>query len=330
MKAVVIDAPSQVRVGEVEPRNPGVGEVCIAPSLVGICATDVHILHGTFPTAEYPLTPGHEVTGRVVALGDAVESLAMGDEVVIDPALPCLVCQLCREGRLNLCEHRNAIGVSRAGGAAENLTLPAANCYRVPAATPNGAAVIAEPLACVVHAFDMVRPPQGQDVLIYGAGTIGLLAGFVAKSLGAASVSFVELDKDRAARAERIGASSGSSADQLGASDWGLVVDATGAARAISDGVTRLRRGGTFLQIGVARADVVVDLRPYDLFQRELTIVGSMTTRYSFPRALALLASGQVDHTLITGEPFALEDYARAIDSAGRGQTLKVTVAPNS
>ncbi len=330
MKAVVIDAPSRVRVGEIDPRSPQRGEVRIAVSLVGVCATDVHILHGSFPTAHYPLTPGHEVTGRVVELGDGVTALAVGDEVVVDPGLPCLVCRLCREGRLNLCENRNAIGISLTGGAAEFLTLPAANCHRVLPGTPEGAAVIAEPLACVVHAFDLVRPPQGQDVLVYGVGTIGLLAGIVARSLGAASVSFVELDEGRAAKAERIGARYASSASDLEIEDWGLVVDATGAPPAISDGLTRLRRGGTFLQVGVARAEATVELKPYEMFQRELTIVGSMTTRYSFPRSLALLASGQVDHTLITGEPYALADYAEAIDSAGRGQTLKVTVAPGA
>ena len=328
MKAAVIDAPSRVGVREIDSPVPRAGEVRIAVAMVGICATDAHIFHGTFPSANYPVTPGHEATGRVVNIGDGVTALAVGDDVVVDPGLPCLVCRLCREGRLNLCENRNAIGISRTGGAAEFLTLPSANCHRLLPGTPSGAAVLAEPLACVVHAFDLVRSPQGQDVLVYGAGTIGLLAGIVARSLGAASVSFVELDERRGAKAASIGAGFATAADDLPPLDWGLVVDATGAAPAISDGLRRLRRGGTFLQVGVARPDVSVDLRPFDLFQRELTVVGSMTTRYSFPRSLALLASGQVDPALIVGEPFALADYAEAIDSAGRGETLKVTVSP--
>lgn len=328
MRAVSIDAPGSLRVVESARPEPGEGEVLIAVELVGICATDVHILHGSFPSASYPITPGHEVTGRVAAVGAGVETLAVGDAVVVDPGLPCGACRSCRTGRPNLCEHRQAIGITRSGGAAESVIVPAGNCHRVLPGTPEGAAVLAEPLACVVHAFDLVRPVQGQDVLIYGAGTIGLLAGIVAGSLGAASVSFVELDGDRAARAERIHAAFAGSADDLDGSEWDLVVDATGAGPAIADGLTRLRRGGTLLQIGVARPDTTVALSPFQLFQRELSVVGSMTTRYSFPRALSLLAGGTVDHTLLTGEPYSLADYATAIDAAGRGRTLKVTVDP--
>jgi 2-desacetyl-2-hydroxyethyl bacteriochlorophyllide A dehydrogenase len=328
MKAVTIEAPGRLSVADVDARRPEPGEVRIDVSLVGICATDVHILHGTFPTAAYPIVPGHEVAGRVVELGDGVDALAVGDEVVVDPGLPCLVCRQCRRGRLNLCENRNAIGITRQGGAAESLTLPAANCHRVLPGTPDGAAVLAEPLACVVHAFDLIRPPAGLDVLVYGAGTIGVLAGVVARSLGAASLSYVELDEDRAGRTARLGAEAAASADLLSRTAWDLVVDATGAAPAIADALTRIDRGGTLLQIGVARPDAMVELSPYQVFQRELTIAGSLTTRYSFPRALALLATGAVDHTLVTGEPFPLSEYAEAIAAAGTGRPLKVTVDP--
>ena len=328
MKAVTIEAPGKLGVAEQEARPPAAGEVRIDVALVGVCATDVHILHGTFPTAGYPVTPGHEVTGRVAELGAGVDTLAVGDEVVVDPGLPCLVCRQCRMGRLNLCENRNAIGITRPGGAAESLTLPAANCHRVLPGTPAGAAVLAEPLACVVHAFDLIRPPSGLDVLVYGAGTIGILAGIVARSLGAASLAYVELDEDRASRTSALGAESAGSADRLGRDGWDLVVDATGAVPAIADALTRLNRGGTLLQIGVARPEATVELSPYLLFQRELTIAGSLTTRYSFPRALALLASGAVDHTLLTGDPFPLDRYADAIAAAGTGRPLKVTVDP--
>lgn len=284
MKAVVIAAPSSVEVHEVESRPPGPGEVRIAVALVGICATDVHILDGHFPTARYPIIPGHEVTGTVVEVGEGVPTLEIGTRVVIDPGVPCGMCRLCRDGRPNLCEHRNAFGITLTGGAAEELTLPAVNCYPVPPNVPPEAAVLAEPLACVTHAFDLVRSPAGEDVLIYGAGTIGLLALFVARHLGARSVSVVELDAARCDTAERAGAdNAGTSGDAFAPlADWGLVVDATGAVPAISDGIQRVRRGGSFLQIGVAHPERSIDLKPYDLFSRELAVVGSMTTRYSF------------------------------------------------
>jgi 2-desacetyl-2-hydroxyethyl bacteriochlorophyllide A dehydrogenase len=332
MKAVVIPSPSVVEVQELGALAPGSDDVLIAVALVGICATDLHILDGHFPTARYPITPGHEVTGTVVEIGDGVTTLAVGDRIVIDPGVPCGSCRLCRDGRPNLCENRNAFGITFAGGAAEFLTLPATSCHLVLPGTPPEVAVLAEPLACVTHAFDLVRDPAGEDVLIYGAGTIGLLATFVAVHLGAASVSVVELDERRREKSLRAGAvASAASADEFAPrADWGLVIDATGAPAAISDGIDRVRRGGTFLQIGVAHPERSIDLKPYDVFSRELSIVGSMTTRYSFPRALSLLASGAVDASLITGEAFPLSRYAEAAEAARQGETLKVTVSPGS
>ncbi len=328
MKAVSIDQPSSVRVIEAAPRDPAPHEVRIKVSLVGICATDAHILHGGFPTAKYPVRPGHEVTGLVDAIGEEVTGLRIGDRVVLDPGVPCRVCRLCREGRFNLCEDRNAVGITLEGGAADSLTVPAENCYRIASEVPPEAAVLTEPLACVVHAFDLVRPPAGVDVLIFGAGAIGMLAGFVARALSAASVSLIDLDPIRVERAKSAGFEAASSADELPHQDWGLAVDATGAIPAMRDALTRLRRGGTLLQIGVARPDATLEIKPYEIFARELTIVGSLTTRYSFPRAIALLERGAVDASLIVGMPFPVSDYAKAIYSAGQGATLKVTVAP--
>lgn len=330
MHAVMIDQPGSVRVAEVDPTPAGPGEVRLRVELVGVCATDVHILHGSFPTATYPVRPGHEAVGVVESIGDGVTSLRVDDRVVIDPGVPCGVCRLCRQGRLNLCEHREALGITLTGATAELVTVPAQNCHLVPAGTEPRAAVLAEPLACVIHAFDLVRDPAGVDVLVYGAGTIGLLAGFVARALGAASVSVVELDVARAAKAGRAGFAAASSANAFPHQDWGLVVDATGVVPAIRDGIGRLQRGGTLLQIGVARPDAELVVSPYEIFQRELTITGSLTTRYSFPRALDLLARGAVDASVIVGAPFSLADYAQAIDSAGAGETLKVTVAPGA
>lgn len=332
MKAVVIEAPFRVNAADIDRQAPKAGEVSIAVDLVGICATDVHILSGHFPTATFPLTPGHEVTGTVVDVGPEVTTLFPGTQVVVDPGLPCATCILCRDGRPNLCENRKAIGITRAGGAAEFLTLPAANCHVVPPGTPPGTAVLAEPLACVVHAFDLVRHPAGENVLIYGAGTMGLLALQVARHLGAASVSVIELSAPRTARSIDLGAvAAGASAAAFApASGWGLVIDATGAPSAIGDGLGRVRRGGTFLQIGVAAPDRTVELAPYELFSRELTVVGSMTTRNSFPRALSMLGTGAINSSLITGEPIALSSYVHAIELAQSGETPKVVVSPRS
>lgn len=329
MKSVQFESPGHVALIDHSTRQPDDHEVTVAIDRVGICATDLHIFHGSFPTATYPITPGHEATGIVTAVGGSVADLTVGARVVLDPGMPCRRCTFCRRGRFNLCANRRAFGVTDDGAATEELLVPAEQLFVVDPTTPAGAAVLAEPLACVVHAFDLVASPAGASVLIYGAGTVGLLASIVARSLGAAYVAVVDVNDHRLQSARALGADATATASAtLEIDRFDLVVDATGAIPAIADGIPRVDRGGSFLQIGVAHPDATISLSPYEIFARELTIAGSLTTRHSFPRAIAMLNAGAIDHSLFTAEPMSLDEYVEAIAAAERGETPKVTVAP--
>ena len=327
MRAAMIVEPGRVAVEDIAEPAAGPGQAKVAVDLVGVCATDVHMFHGTFPAAKYPVLLGHEVTGVIAQIGADVEGLAVGDRVVLDPGVPCGRCDLCRDGRPNLCDDRRAFGVNLRGGAAEFMVAPVENLHRVASDVTPAAAVLAEPLACVVHALDLVRPPAGRDVLVYGAGTVGLLAVCVLRSLGARSVTVVDrvparLERARAAGADHVAPGATTHVD------WALVIDATGAPPAIQEGLERVARGGTFLQIGVAPPAAGVTLSPYTLFQREITVQGSMTTRHTFPRAIALLEAGVVDPALFSAAPYGLDDYAGAIAASGSGDVPKVLVQP--
>jgi threonine dehydrogenase-like Zn-dependent dehydrogenase len=147
--------------------------------------------------------------------------------------------------------------------------------------------------------------------------------------LGAHSVDAVELNTDRLLVAQKLGATEVFAPDSLGdRNDWDLVIDASGSPTAIADGLGRLQRGGTFLQLGVAPGDAVVPLSPYQVFARELTIVGSMTTRHTFPSALRLLENGTIDSELIVEEPVPLSHYAEAVEMVRGRNSLKVVVSP--
>lgn len=328
MRAVVFEQPSALRVADVSEPEPGTGEVVLEVALTGVCGTDLHVLDGDFATAQFPLVPGHEVTGTVVALGAGVRSVAVGQRVVLDPGIPCSTCLLCRRGRPNLCERRVAMGISRDGGAAERVAVPAGNCHILPVGLASSAAVLTEPLACVLHAFERVPSPVAQRVLVYGAGTIGLLAVQLARHLGADAVDVVDTNPARLLAARQLGAATPELAD--GQANWDLVVDASGAPAAITDGLRRVERGGTFLQIGVAPGESVVPLSPYQIFAREITVVGSMTTRHTFPGALRLLAGGTIATDLIVEPPVPLADYKEAVDRVRGGGSLKVVVSPGS
>ena len=124
MIAVVVERPGKVGIQRVDDPTPGPREVLVQVEACGICGTDIHILEGELPPTRYPIVPGHEFCGELVAVGHDVKHVRVGDFVAVDPNLPCRECRFCQAGRENLCENYDAIGVTRAGGARNWLPRP--------------------------------------------------------------------------------------------------------------------------------------------------------------------------------------------------------------
>jgi 2-desacetyl-2-hydroxyethyl bacteriochlorophyllide A dehydrogenase len=329
MQAAVITAPGEVEITSLPDPSPQAHEVVVAVAACGICGTDLHLLDGDIPTS-YPLVPGHEFAGEVVAVGSDVHDLAVGDAVAVDPNLFCGVCRQCRRGRGNLCEAYAALGVTTAGGAADFAVAAASSCVPLPRGTDLADAALIEPLACAVRGFDVLQLPVGDRVLIYGAGTMGLLNLVLAQHAGAASVDVVDRNPARLEGALAMGAHAAvTSADEIDAPHgWDAVIDCTGVVAAIDDGLARVDRGGTFLQFGVAAHDAVATWSPHRVYRDEIRIVGSMAVLNSFDRAAELFAAGVVDPDAIISHRVALSDYASAIAGFRAGQGLKTQVQP--
>ena len=308
---------------------PGPREVVVDVAACGICGTDLHILNGEFAPS-LPIVPGHEFSGVVVATGRDVTELAEGQHVAVDPSLYCHECHYCRLGRGNLCERWNAIGVSVPGGAAEFAVAPAANCVPLPDHVRLEDAALIEPLSCAIRGYDVLRSQLGAHILIYGSGTMGLMMLELAKRTGAASVDVVDLNPDRLATAAALGCSrTATSAGELDQPrGWELVIDATGAGQAIQDGLPWVAPGGTFLQFGVASYDTRVTIEPYRIYNKEITITGSMAVLHSFERAAELFAAGVLDPDVFISDRLPLEDYARALARFKRGIGRKIQVIP--
>jgi 2-desacetyl-2-hydroxyethyl bacteriochlorophyllide A dehydrogenase len=254
--AVVIQEPGKIEVTEVPDPEPGPRDVVVRVAGCGICGTDLHILDGEFaPTL--PVVPGHEFAGEVVAVGPEVPAAAVrvGDQVAVDPSLHCGECYYCRRGRGNLCENWAAIGVSTAGGAAEYATAPFANCYKLPDGLSTADAALIEPLSCAVRGFDVLKPHLADHVLIYGAGTMGLMMMELAKRAGAATVEVVDLNPTRLETARLLGctATAGTPDELDRPRGWDVVVDCTGVVAAIEDGLTGWRRAGCSSSSGCRR-----------------------------------------------------------------------------
>ncbi|NEA66090.1 zinc-dependent alcohol dehydrogenase family protein [Streptomyces sp. SID12488] len=329
MKAAVIESAGKAVVVEVPDPTPGPREVVVEVAACGLCGTDLHILQGEFaPTL--PIVPGHEFAGEVVGVGTAVTELATGDRVAVDPSLYCHECRYCRTGHNNLCERWAAIGVTTAGGAAQYAVAPVANCVRLPDHIRTQDAALVEPLSCAVRGYDVLQSRLGAHVLIYGSGTMGLMMLELAKRTGAASVDVVDINAQRLSTAQLLGVTgSATSADELERPQgWDVVVDATGNAAAIQDGLDRVAKAGTFLQFGVADYATRVTIDPYRIYNQEITITGSMAVLHSFERAAELFAAGVLDPEIFISDRLPLAQYPQALDQFAAGMGRKIVVVP--
>lgn len=329
MRAAIVESVGKVSVTTVPDPTPGPRDVVVKVAACGLCGTDLHILQGEFaPTL--PIVPGHEFAGEIVELGSDVTELAIGDLVAVDPSLYCHECRYCRIGRGNLCERWNAIGVSKPGGAAEYALAPVANCVKLPDHINVKDAALIEPLSCAVRGYDVLSSTLGAEVLIYGSGTMGLMMLELAKRTGAASVDILDVNPERLTTATKLGVSrSAASADELETvRGWDFVIDATGNAGAIQDGLGRVAKGGTFLQFGVSDYATTALIEPYKIYNHEITITGSMAVLHSYERAAALFASGVLDPAVFISDRLPLEQYPQALEKFKAGQGRKIVVEP--
>jgi 2-desacetyl-2-hydroxyethyl bacteriochlorophyllide A dehydrogenase len=329
MRAVLIKGVGEVEIITTDDPTPGPREVVVEVAACGICGTDLHILDGEFAPS-LPIIPGHEFAGTIVGLGAEVHELSVGQRVAVDPSLYCFECHYCRIGHNNLCERWNAIGVSKPGGAAQFAVAPIGNCVVLPDYIRLEDAALIEPLSCAIRGYDVLKSQLGSHVLIYGSGTMGLMMLELAKRTGAASVDIVDINSQRLVTAVELGCSAAvTSADELDRPrGWELVVDATGAGAAIQDGLSRVAPAGTFLQFGVAAYATRVTIEPYRIYNKEITITGSMAVLHSFERAADMFAAGLLNPDVFISDRIPLADYTEALAKFKRGEGRKIQVLP--
>ena len=330
MKAAVITAPGKIAIENVEDPTPGVNEVVVEVAAVGICGTDLHIFEGEF-APKLPIVPGHEMSGTIVAVGRDVLDIKIGDKVAVDPSLHCGECFYCRRARGNLCENWNALGVTFPGAAAEFLLSPKKNIHKLPARIDLKAAALIEPLSCAVRGFDQLPRNPGSNYLIYGSGTMGLMMAEMARVNGAANVCIVDLNSEKLETAKILGfKNTANSADNFDyPRGFDVVIDCTGVVAAIKDGLKHVMPGGTFLQFGVANEGAKVEIEPFWIYNKEITIVGSMAVLHSFDRAVELFANGVLNSEVMISDRYPLEKYEDALTAFKSGKGRKTIVLPN-
>ena len=330
MRALVVAEPGRWSVEDVPIPEPGPGEVLLATKATGICGSDLHILAGEFPPTPYPIIPGHEFAGVVADAGQGVRILRPGDRVAVDPSLFCGLCRYCRAGRGNLCAGWGAIGDTVNGAFAEYVVVPERNAYLLPQDVTCSAGALVEPMSCVVHGLHRLALRAGSDVLIVGGGTIGVALLQAARSAGAVHVDVVDSDASRLGQARALGAcGTGTSVTELLAArgiGYEYVIEATGAPAAAQDALTALDRGGTLLIFGVAPEAGRVEISPFEVYNKEITIMGTMAVLNSFAPALGLVTAGAIDAAAMVTHTFSLDEFDAALDAVKWRRGLKVQI----
>ncbi len=329
MKTAYIYGAQDVRVEQSTDAEPGPGEVLLDVTAVGICGSDLHTyLLGNVGGIgiDSPLTLGHEAAGVVIAVGAGVEDLKVGQRVAIDPATHCGHCEWCLAGQVHLCANLQFMGLYPYHGALrERMVHPARSCVPVPDGISDIGAAMLEPLGIALHASRLAQIQIGEDVLVIGCGGIGLLIIRMARLAGARHIFASDKHPWRRALAATYGAD-----DILDPADTDVVahilhatnkrgvdiaIEAAWVEGTADQCVAAARPGGRVVIVGIP-ADDEMRLKFSVARRKELSLQASRRMKHTYPAAIALATSGQVDLNSLASHRFTLDQTAQAFDTA--------------
>ena len=325
MRAAVLNRPGEVEVVQRPDPTPAADEVLVRVHAVGVCGSDTHYFdHGRIGrfVVESPLVLGHETSGVVEVVGADVDPARVGQRVSLEPGVPCRACEQCLAGRYNLCPDMVFHATPPVDGSlAELVAIHHAFAHPVPDTVSDEAAALLEPLSVGVWACHKGGVGPGSRVLVTGAGPIGLVCVQVARASGASEIVVADLNPDRLAVATELGATrtitsgSESIADGYAAGPAPeVLLECSGHPGATADGIRALAPAGRAVLVGMGGDEISLPLSTIQ--ERELVVTGTFRYAGTWPTAIALAASGQVDlERLVTGR-FPLEETASALTAA--------------
>ncbi len=334
MTASVLTGVKALAVEQVPVPSLAGDEVLVEIAAVGVCGSDTHYYrHGRIGdfVVDGPLILGHECSGTIVAVGSDVSESRIGERVAIEPQKNCRRCRECRAGRYNLCPNMEFYATPPIDGAfARYAVIRTEFAHRVPDSLTDEAAALLEPLSVAITTMRKAGVAPGSSILIAGAGPIGIICAQTARAFGAAEIIVTDLVAERRERALRFGATRVIDPTQVNVAEAGLdvnaFVDASGSPRAVSDGIKAVRPAGTAVLVGLGSPEMTL---PVEHIQNlEITVTGIFRYTDTWPAAIHLVASGQVDlDSLVTGQ-FDLDHADEALESDTHPDSLKSIVYP--
>jgi len=354
MKAVVCYEPRHYALEEVHLTEPQGDEIAAKVLACGICASDVkcydganNFWKGNPPFVRPPFIPGHEFIAEVVELGDnhkRGKHFKVGDRIVSEQIIPCGRCRFCQTGHYWMCEVHNIYGFRGKiadGAMAEYIKFPAkARNYEVPKTVSHTAGALIEPLACATHAVQRGRIRFSDVVSIAGAGTLGLLMLQVVKMKNPKKIIVIDPQPNRLMLAKEIGADVILDPQQINVvsqvmeitEGYGcdVYIEASGSPKSVNNGLQMIRKLGRFVHFGISSSLINAD---WNIIgdQKELTILGSHLSPYTYPLAIHFLEEGLVRTEGILTHQFSLEQFKEAFRVAQeqeKEKSIKVMVVP--
>ena len=340
MRAAVLPAAGEkLRLAEIAKPEPGPGEARVAVIACGFCHTDLHYLdHGVATAKAPPIVLGHEIAGRVDALGPAAEGVAIGDRVLVPAVLPCGRCEYCRTGRENICPKMRMVGNHVDGGFAEFVVVPAKDLIPLPSEIdPVTGCIISDALTTPYHAVvNRAQVRAGERVVVVGCGGVGINAVQFARVAGAEVIA-VDLNDRKLEVARTLGATetvNPTRVDDVGKAVrklWGDGADATieavGSPTTIATAFSTLRRGGRLCLLGYSSAPAVLPA-PRVMFL-EYSVIGSLGCRPGdYPRVVELVRQGRVRLDPVVTGRVPLEEIESAAALLRKGEGFRTVVQP--
>lgn len=334
MLAAVYTGNGEVQIREAVPTAPGPGEVRIRVAAVGLCGTDLHIVHGHMDArVRTPHTFGHEMSGTIEAVGEGVTDWRAGDLVTVMPLRWDGTCPACRAGHYHICHNLNVIGIDSPGALQQLWTVPQDTLVRLAHGMALDEGALIEPVAVAVHDVRRAELAAGDRALVVGGGPIGLLIATVARDVGA-DVRVLEPDGSRRDQVKRLGfdAADPSAIDTTAwVEEWtsgagaDVAFEVSGAASAVLD-ITRLVKvRGTVVIVAIHARPREVDL--HRIFWRELRIVGARVyQRSDFERAVELVASGVIPTREVITRIAPMHGLKQALDDLTAGRAMKILI----
>ena len=338
MKALAkLHAEKGIWMTECEKPTVGYNDLMIKIHKTAICGTDMHIYQwddwakNTIPV---PMVVGHEYVGEVVDIGQEVRGFSLGDRVSGEGHITCGHCRNCRAGRRHLCRNTTGVGVNRQGAFAEYLVIPAFNAFKIPDNISSDLAAIFDPFGNAVHtalSFDLV----GEDVLITGAGPIGIMAAAVARHVGARNVVITDINTYRLDLAVTMGATRAVNVsntqlqdvmNELGMTEgFDVGLEMSGVPMALRDMLGKMNNGGKIAMLGIPPNDVAIDWN--QVIFKGLTIKGIYGREMfeTWYKMASLIQAGLDLQPMVTHQ-FAIDDFQQGFNTMESGQSGKVVL----